>query len=195
MSLDEQIAAFAAEVGASDPVTITGLGTRGGGVDGVRSVTAPAGIDSVQPAEMTVRCGAATPVDRVAAALAEYGQCLAIPEGGTIGGALAVGQSDIRRLGWGPSRDAVLQARYVSAAGEVVKAGGPTVKNVSGFDLCRLLVGSHGTLGFLAEVILRTRPLPDHLRWFHSDGDPWELLASLYRPMYARRRPCQIAAG
>ena len=53
----------------------------------------------------------------------------------------------------------MLQVRYVSAAGEVVKAGGPTVKNVSGFDLCRLLVGSRGTLGFLGDVILRTRPL------------------------------------
>jgi FAD/FMN-containing dehydrogenase len=59
------------------------------------------------------------------------------PDGGTIGGALAVGHSGIRRLGWGPVRDTVLQVRYVSAAGEVVKAGGPTVKNVSGFDLCR----------------------------------------------------------
>ena len=68
------------------------------------------------------------------------------------------GRSGIRRLGDGPVRDAVLQVRYVSAAGEVVKAGGPTVKNVSGFDLCRLLVGSRGTLGFIGDVILRTRP-------------------------------------
>ena len=63
-------------------------------------------------------------------------------------------------------RDAVLQARYVSAAGEVVKAGGPTVKNVSGFDLCRLLVGSRGTLGFLGDVILRTRPRARFEQWF-----------------------------
>jgi FAD/FMN-containing dehydrogenase len=70
----------------------------------------------------------------------------------------------------------------VSAGGEVVKAGGPTVKNVSGFDLCRLLVGSRGTLGFLADVILRTRPLPVGERWFTSERDPWELLAALYRP-------------
>ena len=59
----------------------------------------------------------------------------------------------------------LLQARYVSAAGEIVKAGGPTVKNVSGFDLCRLLVGSYGTLGFLGDVILRTRPLPATSQW------------------------------
>ncbi len=182
MSLDDRVAAFAGEVGDAGPVTITGLGTRGGPIDGVRTVTAPSGVEWVQPAEMTVRCGAATPVDAVDAALAEHGQCLAVPVGGTIGGALAVGHSGLRRLGWGPVRDTVLQVRYVSAAGEVVKAGGPTVKNVSGFDLCRLLVGSRGTLGFLADVILRTRPLPVHEQWFRTDGDPWELLRALYRP-------------
>jgi glycolate oxidase FAD binding subunit len=99
-----------------------------------------------------------------------------------IGGALAVGHSGVRRLGWGPVRDTVLQVRYVSAAGEVVKVGGPTVKNVSGFDLCRLLVGSRGTLGLLADVILRTRPRPVGERWFTSERDPWGLLTELYRP-------------
>ena len=181
-SRDGVVAAFADEVGSDDPVTITGLGSRGGPVAAVRAVSAPSGIDWIQPAEMTIGCGAGTPVDEVDAALAEHGQCVAIPSSGTIGGALAVGRSGVRRLGWGPMRDTVLQARYVSAAGEVVKAGGPTVKNVSGFDLCRLLVGSHGTLGFLADVILRTRPLPVGERWFTSERDPWELLGDLYRP-------------
>jgi len=176
------VAAFADEVGDTGPVTVTGLGTRGGPVDGVRVVTAPSGIEWIQPAEMTICCGAGTPVTDVAAALAEHGQCIAVPAGGTIGGALAVGHSGIRRLGWGPVRDTLLQAHYVSAAGEVVKAGGPTVKNVSGFDLCRLLVGSRGTLGLLADVILRTRPLPEDERWFTSERDPWELLERLYRP-------------
>jgi glycolate oxidase FAD binding subunit len=79
-------------------------------------------------------------------------------------------------------RDAVLQARYIGASGQVVKAGGPTVKNVSGFDLCRLLVGSRGTLGFIGDVILRTRPLPRHAQWFRSTLDPAAALAALYRP-------------
>jgi glycolate oxidase FAD binding subunit len=181
-SLDLAVAAFAEEVGDTGPVTVTGLGTRGGPVLAVRTVTAPNGIDWIQPAEMTMCCGAGTPITDVDAALAEHGQCVALPTGGTIGGALAVGHSGVRRLGWGPARDTVLQTRYVSAAGELVKAGGPTVKNVSGFDLCRLLVGSRGTLGFLADVILRTRPLPVGERWFTSERDPWELLAALYRP-------------
>ena len=119
---------------------------------------APVGIESIQAEEMTVSCGAGTPVAELDDALAAHGQCVAVPPTGTVGGALAVGQSGIRRLGYGPVRDVLLQTRYVSAAGEVVKAGGPTVKNVSGFDLCRLLVGSRGTLGFLGDVIMRTRP-------------------------------------
>ena len=76
----------------------------------------------------------------------------------------------------------MLQVRYVSAAGDVVKAGGPTVKNVSGFDLCRLLVGSRGTLGFLGDVILRTRPRARCSQWFVGAVDPFAAAARLYRP-------------
>ena len=143
---------------ATGPVTIAGSGSRGGPVPDVRCVHAPSGIDWLRADEMTVCCGAGTTVAELDDALVGHGQCVAIPPHGTVGGALAVGRSGLRRLGYGPVRDTLLQARYVSAAGDVVKAGGPTVKNVTGFDLCRLLVGSHGTLGFLGEVILRTRP-------------------------------------
>lgn len=178
LTLDE----FASHVGTSGEVTVSGASTRGGPVDGVRCVHAPAGLVSIDPAEMTVRCGAGTPVDELSAALAEHRQRVALPPGGTVGGALAVGRSGTRRLGDGALRDSVLQFEYVSASGHVVKAGGPTVKNVSGFDLCRLLVGSYGTLGFLGDVILRSRPLATSEQWFATEGDPWQLLAELYRP-------------
>jgi FAD/FMN-containing dehydrogenase len=174
---------FAEEIGSDGPVTIAGLATRGGPVDDVRPVMAPAGIDWFTPDEMTVQCGAGTPMEELVGALADAGQTVAIPPSGTVGGALAVGRSGIRRLGYGPTRDAVLQIRYVNAAGEIVKAGGPTVKNVSGFDLCRLLVGSWGTLGFLGEVILRTRPLASFEQWFTTTLDPDRLLRDLYRPV------------
>ncbi|MGI9031381.1 MAG: FAD-binding protein [Ilumatobacteraceae bacterium] len=173
---------FAEQVGTDGPVTITGLGTRGGPVDGVRVVGAPAGIERVEPAEMVVSCGAGTMVAELDDTLATHGQCVAIPPTGTVGGALATGRSGIRRLGYGPVRDAVLQVRYVSAAGAVVKAGGPTVKNVSGFDLCRLLVGSHGTIGFIGDVILRTRPRARFEQWFAGPADPDVVMAHLYRP-------------
>jgi glycolate oxidase FAD binding subunit len=173
---------FAEEIGSSGPVTIAGLATRGGPVGDVRTVMAPVGIEWVQPDEMTICCGAGTPVEEVDAVLSVHGQSVAIPPFGTIGGALAIGQSGLRRLGYGPVRDALLQTHYVNAKGEIVKAGGPTVKNVSGFDLCRLLVGSHGTLGFLGDVILRTRPRARHEQWFVSTDDPESVVAQLYRP-------------
>jgi len=176
------LTAFAADVGSEGPVTVTGRASRGGAVEGVRVVRAPAGIDWIAPEEMTVACGAATPVVDLVAALAERGQRVALPPWGTVGGALAVGQATVRRLGDGPVRDTLLQARVVTADGNVAKAGGPTVKNVSGFDLCRLLVGSQGTLAFIGDVILRTRPVPAASRWFAGPADPFEIRRRLYRP-------------
>ncbi|HUF99093.1 MAG TPA: FAD-binding protein [Ilumatobacter sp.] len=178
----QELHEFAEEVGREGEVTVAGMATRGGPVDDVRTVMAPAGIYDVQPDEMTVRCGAGTPVEMIDEALARFGQSVAVPPVGTIGGALAVADSGIRRLRYGPIRDTVLQVRYVNASGELVKAGGPTVKNVSGFDLCRLMVGAHGTLGFLAEVILRTRPRASFEQWFVSLEPPDRLQALLYRP-------------
>jgi glycolate oxidase FAD binding subunit len=99
-----------------------------------------------------------------------------------VGGVLAEGRSGLRRLRYGPVRDTLLEARYVSAEGRVVKAGGPVVKNVSGFDLCRLLVGSKGTLGVLAEVVLRAWPIPAATRWLMGRADPFEARRTLHRP-------------
>jgi glycolate oxidase FAD binding subunit len=184
---------FAAEVGPPEAGPVVAVGGRTqwdvGTVDpdavaAARPVSAPSGVVAVEAADMTVRAGAGTLVSDLDAALAEVGQAVALPDwpGATVGGVLAVGHSGRRRLGWGPVRDTVLEVRYVSAEGTVIKAGGPTVKNVSGFDLCRLLVGSLGTLGLLAEVVLRTRPLPPVARWLAGEADPFALLHSLYRP-------------
>lgn len=176
------LTAFAAEVGTAGPVTVAGLSTRGGPVPGVRAVRAPSGIERFQPDEMTVECFAGTPVADLQAALGERGQFVALPDGGTVGGALAVGHAGILRLGHGPVRDTVLQSWSVLADGAVVMAGGPTVKNVSGFDLCRLLVGARGSLGFFGAFVLRTRPLPAARRWFTSEREPWTLRRDLFRP-------------
>jgi glycolate oxidase FAD binding subunit len=195
----DRLAALAAEVGPPDagPVVAVGgrtqwhVGARSGGggkrTSGrvpVREVRAPAGVVTVEAADMTVRLGAGTTVADLDRALAEVGQTVALPSwpGATVGGVLAVGHSGLRRLGWGPVRDTLLEVRYVSAEGTVVTAGGPTVKNVSGFDLCRLLVGSLGTLGVLGEVVLRTRPRPAAERWLAGEADPVELRGRLHRP-------------
>lgn len=175
---DPVLEAFAAEVGPERPVCVRGGSTRwdlgGPPAEGTIELTAPGGIVAVVPDEMIVTVRAGTTVAELHAALGEVGQRTALPErGGTVGGALVVGESGVGRLGGGHVRDALLQARYVSAEGRLVTAGGPTVKNVTGFDLCRVLVGSLGTLGLVAEVILRTRPLPDAQVWLHADGiDP-----------------------
>ncbi len=171
MDLAPSLRAFAAEVGPTGPVAVVG-GRTDWDVGGVpapdtRFVAAPAGVVEHEASEMTVRVGAGTRVEDLDAVVARAGQCVALPSppGATVGGVLAVGRSGMRRLGWGPIRDTVLQIRYVSAEGALVTAGGPMIKNVSGFDLCRLLVGSLGTLGLIGEVILRTRPLPQAERW------------------------------
>ena len=166
---------------ADDTVRPRGLGSRSQPARG-REVVAPSGIVQFQPDEMTLRCGAGTPLDEVHAVAAEAGQEVAMPTGGTVGGALAVGRSDVLRRGRGPVRDALLQVRLVTAAGVEIRAGGATVKNVSGFDLCRLVVGSQGTLGVLGEVILRTRARPPVRQWFVTDLPPERLLPQLYRP-------------
>ena len=175
---DPVLAAFADEVGTDGPVAVEGGRTRwdlGGGLaDGTRVVAAPAGIVDHTPEEMTVTVRAGTPVADLHDALAAKGQRTALPErGGSVGGALVVGESDPRALGRGLVRTALLQVRYVSADGRLVSGGGPTVKNVSGFDLPRLMVGSLGTLGLVAEVILRTNPVPAVSRWLEAhDADP-----------------------
>ena len=184
------LAAFAHEVGADGPVTVVGGRTAwrvGGDPDpAAREVRAPRGIVSLQPAEMIARVRAGTSVAELDAALAEHGQMVTLdpPDAAaaTVGGVLAVGRSGLRRLRWGPVRDTVLEARYVSADGRLIKAGGPVVKNVSGFDLCRLLVGSLGTLGLLAEVVLRVQPRPAASRWLLGRTDPFLLRRTLLRP-------------
>jgi glycolate dehydrogenase FAD-binding subunit len=186
---DGPVAAFAEEVGAKDPVVPVGGRTQwdvgGQPAPDAREVHPPRGVVAFEPAEMIVRVRAGTPVVDVDAALAEGGQTVALPDwpGATVGGVLAVGRSGLRRLGWGPVRNTLLEARYVSAEGSVIKAGGPVVKNVTGFDLCRLLVGSLGTIGILAEVVLRTRPRPQLSRWYAGDGaDPFALRQRLLSP-------------
>lgn len=187
-SVDPHMAAFASDVGGAGPVAVEGSRTRwdvGGELSpGTCLVKAPSGILEHRPEEMTVHARAGTAVAELHAELASRGQRTALARrGGTIGGALAVGENDLSVLGRGRVRDCVLQLSYVSAEGAVVKCGGPTVKNVSGFDLPRLIVGSFGTLGLIGEVILRTNPIPPISRWVvSSDSDPFMVLGAVARP-------------
>ncbi len=189
---DPVLLAFAKSVGGvtDGPVAVEGGRTQweagGASEAGTRLVAAPTGVVAFEPAEMTVQVRAGTSLANLDDILAAAGQRVALEGfslGATVGGVLSVGRSGMTRLGHGPVRDTLLQARYVSAEGLLVTAGGPTVKNVTGFDLCRLLVGSLGTLGLLGEVILRTRPRPEVSCWLAGPADPFALRDALYRPV------------
>lgn len=189
---EAELVAFAEEVGPEGPVCVAGGMTQWavGGLPepGTRQVRAPSGVVAHEPAEMVVRVQAGTTLAELQEAVAKGGQrvCLEAedPSRATVGGLLAVGRSGYGRLGQGPIRDAVLEARYVSAEGRFVRSGAPLVKNVTGYDLCRLLVGSLGTLGLLAQVVLRCVPKPIDERWYCGEGaDPFATFASLYRPL------------
>lgn len=185
---------FAAAVGAEGPVCVTGGRTQwdvgGSPAPGTRELAAPDGVVAHQPQEMIVRVRAGTTLADLDAVVSGGGQMVpldAVDEArATVGGVLSVGRSGRRRLRYGPARDTVLEVTFVSAQGRLVKAGGPVVKNVTGFDLCRLMVGSLGTLGLLAEVVLRCYPRPVAQRWLRSAepgaADPFQVLNRLYRP-------------
>jgi glycolate oxidase FAD binding subunit len=158
--------------------TVVPVGARthwgiGGAVAAAREIRAPAGIVRHDPADMTVTVGAGTPFAELDDALARHGQeCPLDPgaEHATVGGILAAGVSGWRRRRHGPVRDQVLEVRFVTGDGRTVKGGGPTVKNVTGYDLPRLLVGSLGTLGVLGQVTLRCRPRPAAAGWVTRPG-------------------------
>lgn len=186
----EALERLAKDVGTQDPVVAVGGRTRwdvGGEPSGCREIPVPGGIVAVEPEDMTVRVRAGTTLAELDAALVEVGQRTTLhgpdPDRSTVGGTLAVGQSSVRRLGDGPVRDAVLGLTWVSAEGRPVTAGGATVKNVSGFDLCRLMVGSLGTLGILAEAVLRTRPRPSRSQWLTGEADAVALRGALFAPV------------
>jgi glycolate oxidase FAD binding subunit len=137
-----------------------------------------AGIRDYQPSELVLSAGAATPIEEIEAALTEARQMLAFepPDLGalfglpasvsgrrTLGGALACNLSGPRRIKAGAARDHFLGFRGVSGRGEVFKAGGKVVKNVTGYDLCKLMAGSFGTLAALEEVTVKVLPQPEAL--------------------------------
>jgi FAD/FMN-containing dehydrogenase len=177
-----------ATVATADAVAPAGARTHwevGNPAAGGVEVRAPGGIVAYDPAELTVTAGAGTTVAELESALGDAGQeCPLDPRDprATVGGVLATGLSGPRRLRYGPLRDRLLEVRFVTADGRLVKGGGPTVKNVTGYDLPRLLVGSLGTIGVLAQVTLRCQPRARSARWFTTGTDPFEARRRMFRP-------------
>ncbi|MFD0860019.1 FAD-binding protein [Roseovarius aquimarinus] len=158
---------------ARGPLRIVGGGTRGTG-PGAGEVLSTAGLRGItlyEPGALTLVAQAGTPLAEIEAALAEEGQSLAfepmdhraiLGTSGTptIGGVVAANVSGPRRIAVGACRDFMLGVRFVDGAGRVLKNGGRVMKNVTGYDLTKLLTGSRGTLGVLSEVALKVLPAP-----------------------------------
>lgn len=118
-----------------------------------------------QPDDMTVTVEAGMTVAELQRVLGERGQFLPLdpplPERATIGGTVAANASGPWRAGFGTARDWLIGVRVVAAGGQVIKGGGRVVKNVAGYDLCKLYTGSLGTLGVLYELTFKVMPRPE----------------------------------
>lgn len=158
---------------ATSPLSIRGGGTRGPLTEGEPlSTSGLSGIVLYEPGALTLVARAGTPISEIEATLAAENQMLAFEpmdhrtllgtEGEpTIGGVVATNTSGPRRVQAGACRDFLLGARFVDGSGTVIKNGGRVMKNVTGYDLARLMCGAHGTLGVLSEVSLKVLPKPE----------------------------------
>src|SRR5215472_2960685 len=166
---------------AEEPLEIVAGGTKRGlgrplQLPRTLDLSRLAGIRDYAPSELVLTAGAATPLAEIDAALAGAGQMLAFepPDWGmlyglaaeaagrgTLAGVIAGNLSGSRRVKSGAARDHFLGFRGVSGRGEVFKAGGKVVKNVTGYDLAKLMAGSFGTLAALEEVTVKVLPRPE----------------------------------
>jgi len=163
--------------GAGKTLALRGLDTKaqfGHAVttDCVLSLHRLQGIAAYEPSELMLRAAAGTPLAAVEAALAEHGQRLAfeppylgrlygVDNPGSIGGVFLGNLAGPRRFVAGAARDHILGCRAVNGRGETFKTGGAVIKNVTGYDLAKLLTGSWGTLSVVTEICCKVLPAPD----------------------------------
>jgi glycolate oxidase FAD binding subunit len=201
VSLAELADVVAAAAAEGRPLEVIGNGTKRGLGRAVEAahrleLSGLRGISMYEPEELVMTAGAGTPLGQVEAELAEREQELAFdpadygavlgagPGGQTIGGVFACNLAGPRRLKAGAARDHLLGLRCVTGRGEAIKTGGRVVKNVTGYDLCKLLTGSYGTLAALAEVTFKVMPRAEAEATLLVSGvAEGELLATLRRAM------------
>ncbi len=175
-SPDQVLDAVAQALDQDQPLEVLGNGSKrtlGRPINGARPMVLShlSGITSYEPEELVMSALTGTGLDEITAKLGEHGQHLAFepPDytaqlgtagGATIGGVFACNLAGPRRIKAGAARDHLLGASAVSGRAEAFKCGGRVVKNVTGYDMCKLLTGSYGTLAVMTEVTFRTLPAP-----------------------------------
>jgi glycolate oxidase FAD binding subunit len=121
------------------------------------------GIVEHIPGDMTLTVKSGTSFKEIQSYLAQFNQKIPLDpfylENATIGGVIAANDSGPKRLGYGSARDAVIGLRMVYPDGKVIRSGGKVVKNVAGYDMNKLYIGSMGTLGVISEVTFKLRPI------------------------------------
>ena len=186
----------AAEKGVSFEIvsgrTKRGLG-RAAESDALLDMIALTGILNYEPDELILTARAATPVAEITAALAGRKQILAFEPadwgplyraragGATLAGVAAANASGARRVKAGAVRDHLIGCRFVNGLGETIRCGGRVVKNVSGFDISKLMCGAFGTLGVITEMTLRVVPAPPRAPALAFTDCPPEIGLSLLR--------------
>jgi glycolate oxidase FAD binding subunit len=191
-SLEELQTALADTARTHPSLLISGNGTATdwGGcperADASVDVTGLSGVLVYNPADMTMAVRAGTPFAVIQEELSKSGQRVAfdaarVTQGATLGGLLVTGDGGPSRQSFGTLRDLVIGVTVVLADGTVARSGGHVIKNVAGYDLAKLFSGSLGTLGVVAEVVLRLHPLPRTEATVEISGTADEAFASAGR--------------
>ena len=140
------------------------------------STSALKGVNLYEPDELVLRAGSGTPMSQLRMQLDQHGQMLAFEppdygplvgtpaDSGSLGGVIAGNLAGPRRIKAGAARDHFLGVDAVSGRGELFKSGGRVVKNVTGYDLCKLMAGSWGTLGVMTDITVKVLPAPEKTR-------------------------------